>query len=220
VYVRLRTVKHIRTAGVQKTYHKGDWVNVGKQTALAWLADDSAEIPGPDASKMEVVKKLLGPGCGVRVRSKTFKSGSKSSFGNCLRALKFSSGPIALPYRYTMLWRPPAQITPRLVLIGFSQIGPKQKGQLSWEAVARLMIGNKMARDVGTPEEQAKTKALIGDLRVPVYDTEVLWFRRAERTERLVRRWTASIKAGEDEAHAFLRALYIEGVLLCTLPAG
>jgi hypothetical protein len=168
---------------------------------------------------MEVVKDLLGPGCGVRVRSKDSGFETKSSFGSCLKALEFSSGPIALPYRYTMLWKPSAQMTPRLVLIGFSQIVGEKKGQLSWEMVARLVAGNKMARDVGTDEERAKTKALVGDLRIPVYDTGVLWARKTKATERLFRRWTKAIENGENETHAFLRALYAEGVLLCTLPA-
>ena len=217
-YIRLKRVKHIRVAGVSRNYHPGDWVEVGKQTALAWLADGSAEIPGPDASKMEVVKDLLGPGCGVRVLGKVPESG-RDAFGNCLKALEFSSGPIALPYRYTMLWKPSAQVTPRLVLIGFSQIADEKKGQLSWEMVARLVAGNKMARDVGTDEEQAKTKALVGDLRIPVYDIGVLWVRKTKATEGFISRWTKAIKNDEDETHAFLRALYAERVLLCTLPA-
>jgi len=217
-YIRLKAVKHIRKAGIQKTYHKGDWVEVGRQAALAWLADGTAEIPGPDASKMEVVEKLLGPGCGVRIRSKVVRVGTKANFGNCLKALKFSLGPIALSYRYTMLWKPSAKITPRLVLVGFSQIVHSKKGQLSWEMVARLMK-DKMARDIGAEEEKVKTQALVGDLRIPVYDTGVLWIRKTERTQRLISRWVAALKRGEDEAHAFLRALYAEGVLLCTLPA-
>ena len=51
-YVRVVRAKHIRKGGVQQSYYKGDWVNVGKQTALAWLADGSAEVPGPDPTKM------------------------------------------------------------------------------------------------------------------------------------------------------------------------
>lgn len=214
-YIRLTRVKHIRVGGVQKTYHKGDWVDVGKQAATLWLADGSAEIPGPDPTKMEVIKELLGPGCGVRVLQGTYGATRKGkSFGNCLRALKFSSGAIALPYRYTMIWKPSAKVTPQQVLIGFSQI----TSEFSWEMVARL-AGSQMARDVGSEAERAKTEALIGDLRIPVYDTRVLWVRKTKATEGLIRRWTASIRAGEDEAHAFLRALYVERILLCTLPA-
>ena len=66
-YVRLTRVKHIRIAGVQKTYRPGDWVNVGRQTATLWLRDGSAMIHGPDPTKVGVVKKLIGPGCGVRL---------------------------------------------------------------------------------------------------------------------------------------------------------
>jgi hypothetical protein len=217
-YVRLKAVKHIRRAGVQTTYHKGDWVNVGKQSALVWLADDTAEIPGPDPTKMEVVKKLLGPGCGVRVLGKGVEPGAGQGFGNCLKALKFSSGPRALPYRYTMIWSPTVGVTPQQVLIGFSQIVSRKKGSLSWEMVARL-AGTQLARDVGTSAEQSKTEALIGDLRIPIYDTRVLWVRKTKKTEKLINQWAAAIGAGEDEAHAFLRALYTAGVLLCTLPA-
>lgn len=216
-YIRLRTVKHIRRGGIQTTYHKGDWVDVGKQTALIWLANGTAEIPGPDPTKMEVVQELIGPGCGVRVLGKGAGPWSSQGFGNCLKALKFSTGTLALPYPYTMIWTPAVHITPQQVLIGFSQI-VSRKGRLSWEMVARL-AGHHLARDVGTKEEQAKTEALIGDLRIPVYDTGVLWVRKTAKTERLIRRWAAAIQAGEDEVHSFLRTLYAEGILLCTLPA-
>lgn len=217
-YVRLKRVKHIRVAGVQQCYRPGDWVEVGKQTALQWLSDGSAEIPGPDASKMEVIKELLGPGCGVRVRQKHLPSQLKQGFGNCVKSLEFSSGPLALPYRHTMLWHPSVLVTPQLVLIGFSQIASTKKGQLSWEMVARLE-GTKLARDVGSKEEQAQTKAVVGDLRIPVYDTGVLWIRKTPKTDKLIRRWASALEAGENGAHAFLRALYTEGILLCTLPA-
>ena len=216
-YIQLTAVKHIREAGIQTTYGKGDWVNVGKQTALLWLSDGTAVIPGPDASKMEVVTKLIGPGCGVRVLGKGAGPWPSQGFGNCLKALKFSAGPMALPYSYTMIWSPTSSITPRQVLVGFSQI-VSRKGRLSWEMVARL-VGRCLARDVGTKEEQAKTEALVGDLRIPVYDTGVLWIRKTAKTEQLVRRWAAAIQAGEDKAHSFLRTLYAEGILLCTLPA-
>lgn len=217
-YIRLKRVKHIRVAGVQECYHPGDWVEVGKQTALLWLNDGSAEIPGPDASKMEVVKELIGTGCGVRMRHEGSAASLEQSFGNCLRALKFSLGSIALPYQYTMLWDPSAGVTPQQVLIGFSQITAEEKGQLTWEMVARL-TGSHLARDTGSEAERAKTKALIGDLRVPVYDTRILWVRKTKKTEELIERWATAIKEGENEAHAFLRALYTEGILLCTLPA-
>jgi len=167
---------------------------------------------------MEVVKNLLGPGGGVRVLGKGKESWSNQDFGNCLKALEFSTGPVALPYQYPMLWDPSASVTPQRVLIGFSQITSKEKGQLSWEMVARLE-GHYLARDVGTKAEQAKTRDLIGDLRIPVYDIRVLWIRKTAKTESLIRRWTAAIQAGEDKAHAFLRTLYTEGVLLCTLPS-
>lgn len=217
-YIRLTRVKHIKTAGVQQCYRPGDWVKVGKQTALQWLSDGSAEIPGPDASKMAVIKKLLGPGCGVRVRQRHLPSQLKQGFGNCVKSLEFSPGPLALPYQYTMLWHPAVSVTPQLVLIGFSQIASTSAGQLSWEMVARLK-GTELARDVGSIEEQASTKAIVGDLRIPVYDTKVLWVRKTPKTSKLIHQWASAIKAGEDEAHAFLRALYTGGVLLCTLPA-
>lgn len=217
-YIRLTRVKHIRVAGVSHSYHPGDWVAVGRQTAALWLSDGSAEIPGPDASKIEVVRDLLGPECGVRMWPEGTEVGLKASFGNCLQVLEFSSGPIALAYPYTMLWHPPAQVTPQQVLIGFSQVADAVDGQLSWEMVARL-AGSHLARDVGSDVEQAKTKALIGDLRIPVYDTGAFWVRRTEVTERFISRWAASIEKGADKAHAFLRALYTEGILLCTLPA-
>jgi hypothetical protein len=117
-----------------------------------------------------------------------------------------------------MIWSPTTPITPQQVLIGFSQVISKKDGQLSWEMVARL-ARNRLARDIGSEGERAKTEALIGDLRIPVYDTGVLWARRTPATEGFIKRWASAISAEEDRAHAFLRALYVEGILLCTLPS-
>ena len=43
MWVRLRVRKNIQVQGKMKSFAPGDWVEVGKQTALEWIAKDEAE---------------------------------------------------------------------------------------------------------------------------------------------------------------------------------
>ena len=75
-----------------------------------------------------------------------------------------------------------------------------------------------LARDIGSDEERAKTEELIGDLRLPVYDTNLLWVRQTPATGYVMRMWANELAHGADEQHSFLRAIYSTRILLCTLP--
>ena len=76
-----------------------------------------------------------------------------------------------------------------------------------------------LAGDIGTAIDKARTLELIGDLRIPVYDPNLVWIRRTEATKEIVKFWCDELQSGADPRHAFLRAIYSRGVALCTLPA-
>ena len=101
--------------------------------------------------------------------------------------------------------------------LGFLRI-EAHDGYDAFEMAAQLKSGYPLAESAGTPEERALTLATLGDLRIPLYDTSLLWVRRTEATLDLIGAWTEELKAGADRDQAFLRALYTRRVLLATLP--
>jgi len=87
----------------------------------------------------------------------------------------------------------------------------------SWEMAAALAGVDKTIGQVGSKGEHQKTLKLLGDLRLPVYQTDMVWARRTPATEAMVAAWRAEVESGADEAHAFVRALYTHRVRLNTL---
>lgn len=213
--VRLLAIKHISRGGKLQTFHPGDWVRVGRQTARAWIAAGEADYPGLDK-----VEAIVGKckNCGVLVR------GDRKAAVHIVRKygrMKTVGGKLpSLPFGRTLVWKPGLALTPAQAAVGFSRIESTGQGYDAWEVAAMLLSDRALAAHHGLEKEKRQTKAVIGDLRIPVYDTRAVWVRRTETTRRLVKDWAAEIEAGANEAHAFLRALYSHPVLVCTLPAG
>jgi len=124
---------------------------------------------------------------------------------------------LRLEQRYTLIARPGAVIAPNSAALGFLRI-EERTGYDAWEGAGCLMACLRLANAYGSAEEQASTLAALGDLRVPLYDTKLLWMRKTEATEDLLAAWSAELADGADEAHAFARALYARRVLWFTLP--
>jgi hypothetical protein len=210
VWVRVLGRVYYEENGEQKTAQAGDWVEIGKHQARQWLAQRVAEIPEPHrrASALDLQK------CGVVVRGD--KMPDKSSFG----VLRHQAGGPDLPYEHTVIWNPSLAASVQGIEAGLVRLMGSELslGGDSWEALATLVSLKTLAGDVGGAEERRKTEEAIGTLRVPVYETRLLWFRKTPATEKLVEAWAAELANGADEQHAFLRALYGSRIMMCTLP--
>jgi hypothetical protein len=86
-----------------------------------------------------------------------------------------------------------------------------------WDAAAPLWRYGTLAKDLGTPDEQKRTAAIVHDLRIPVYACELLFVRNSAAGQELVRVWQAECAHG-DSRLAFVRALYVVKPLFCALP--
>jgi hypothetical protein len=84
-----------------------------------------------------------------------------------------------------------------------------------WEAAAPVWSYETLAADVATGPERERTQALVGDLRVPLYETGLLFVRDCEGGRALLKAWQA--EDGEPRL-AFLRALYRVKPLFLALP--
>jgi hypothetical protein len=212
VYVQLVTIQNIPDKHGRLTQrHPGDWVEIGKHLARELLANGDAVVPDANEEREIVIGEL--DDCGILVRD-----------GYAMEAaalaekyeLKTAGGDAALPFLRTLLWSPTLGLTPKQANLGFARVdGSEYSG---WE-MAAMLEGNRMLLcEVGSEADKKRTKEVVGDGRLPVYDVRALWVRRTPNTLRVVGAWVEEMKGGADERHAFARAVYTNPVRLCTLP--
>lgn len=211
-YVRLKSIKNISVHGQRRVFHPGDTVEVGRRTAEQWILDGSAEDPygqvGPS------VYETVGLGSfGIVIRA---EQGSVSE--NELPDLEVVYGEPQLPFEYTFIWDPTLQLKIQLLNYGWLRISEENQPRERWEMAAGLISLEKTAADVGSERDREQTERLIGDLRLPVYESRQLWVRKTEDSEKVISDFAKHLEHGVTEYHAFLRALYKNRCMLCTLP--
>jgi hypothetical protein len=204
MYVQLTVRKQLDIDGRSRTYHPGDWVRVGKQSALQWIAQGQARTAEP-------VKMVLPPGCAVLLRRDA--KGAMDPFrklGLEIRWSVISNGDIQPKHARTLLWDPSVPPRMEILLAGFGFLD-------RWQMAAPLWSYDKLACDVGSQADRERTKALVHDLRIPLYETNLLFLRRCDETERVLSLWRQECQDG-DERLAFLRAVYQVKPLILALP--
>jgi len=207
--VWMRAIRPVRidVQGRLKNFLPGDWFEVGKQDAQKMIADGAAEIPRLDIrARVQDFDK-----CCVVVRGKA----PIDCFGDLVHMVDFIYE-LELSKEYNFIWKPGT--TPQGIEAGLARLRSfdGEEGE-AWEILAMLVGENTSAADIGSEEEQKKTEQVIGDLRIPAYNTDQLWLRKTNNTDEIVKQWREAIENGEDERHSFLRALYTVRAFTCTL---
>lgn len=193
MWVQVRTAKEID--GIR--YLPGDWRDVDKRTARRWLAQGEIVVPP------QRVKELLPSGSGIVVS----KASKKVERLAARFDLGMQVGGPSLPFARTLIWDTGAALRAELVPVGFGLLE-------TWQIAVPLRGDDLLVADVGTVAEQRRTQGVIHDLRVPVYNTSVIFAQDCEETRVLLRRWER--EGGGDLA--FLVALYQSRLLVLALP--
>lgn len=196
MWVRLNSIQYLSENGRQTTHFPGEWVEVGGQLARSLLGTGQAERP--DQLDLEAM-----PGCGIVVRA-----GGQQQARKRWPGLEVMEGDPSLEFTRTLYWDTAVKIRPELVTAGFGWLE-------QWEVALPLGSYERLARDIGNKAERAKTVKVIRDLRVPFYETGLMFLRRCRRVEALLAAWRA--ETGERRL-AFLRALYRVKPLVLALP--
>lgn len=215
-FVTLKRPKQIRRLGEHINYRPGDTVEVGRQTAIEWILDGTAEDPFEQIGPPVVPLGPKSDKFGIRIRAPEGGVYLSSSMKEMEDRLMISYGPPAIPYAHTLIWNPRRRLHWKMANYGFQRI-LEQVG-LSWELAAGLVSVSMLAKDFGSEEERDKTEKAIGDLRLPMYDPCYIWARQCKAAHRVIKAWADELAEGADETHAFLRALYTQRAMLCTLP--
>lgn len=200
IWVQLLAMKHVDNNGTQKRYQPGDWVCIGKQTAMRWVAAGEARIPNA------IKNGLLMAGSGIGVWGRPDAQPQ-------LPDIEFTPLPekLSLPYHLTCLWQPPYKLKTDGLAAGFDLLKV-------WQVACPLWNYDVLAKDVGSAVAQERTKSVVHDLRIPVYDIRLIFLRRCPETEQLVEQWNEERESGDHDQLTFLRALYIVKPLILALP--
>ncbi len=124
--------------------------------------------------------------------------------------------PVRVQAGYDLPWERTLFLDPAIGRVPWEQIPRGFDFLARWEAAAPVWSYETLASDAAAGAERERTAALIGDLRVPLYETGLLFVRRCERGQALLDAWR--VEGSGDARLAFLRALYEVKPLFCALP--
>lgn len=193
-WVQLLRSQQIEKQGISRTYYPGDWVEVGKQTAQRWVIDGAARFANPHAP-------VSLDGCGLVTLGDLH-------IPDAAVPAEHAPQPV-LRYARTLLAG--MKVRPELLQVGFGLLDV-------WEVAAPIFDYDRLAIHLGTPESRDRTQAVIGDLRIPVFESRMVFVRRCRNGEALVEAWNEERTSGDDDRLCFLRAVWRVKPLLCSLP--
>ena len=202
----LKRINRIAEDNSRETYYPGDWFQANNQEIRKRLA--MGEVAIYAASGEDHI--YLETSCGV-VASRSELS--LAALGNPANGLGWAlnTGLIS-SFLYTLYWRG-GNIRPELLPASFELLK-------TWEMAVPLGSFDTLADGIGTDEDRALTLKTVGDLRIPVYDTLQMYVKTCPATQQLFAAWKAEkakLPAG-DERLAFIRALYLNPLMILALP--
>ena len=205
MWIQLNSCKRILENGKEVDRHPGDWVNVGKQQALLWISQGDAILP----NKSAYAEFGISEGSGVLVIGDENKG--RKTLEPIKTEIEIVYGTYNLPFKYNVIWNTDLPLMVDKVCIGLMMLQ-------TWDMAVPLFDYNTLAEAVGSDLERNKTKDIIRDLRVPLYDTRLMFIKITRETQYLIESWTEEMRNGADEKLSFLRNLYKIKPLILALP--
>ena len=185
--------------GKMKEGRKGTIINIGKMDAMRWIDEGAARA----------VDFYVAEGSAVTGECGVVAPRLKEQAEKVLQGLTILGGEARVAFEKTLVWDG-GPLRSDLISAGWRLLD-------HWQAAIPLCSYTELAINVSTPEDREQTRQVIRDLRVPLYDTRLMFLRKCGDTERLLELWNAE-KGKGDVRLAFLRALYTVKPIVCALP--
>jgi hypothetical protein len=196
MWVRLKTIYYMEEKGRNVSKRPGDWVNVHKSAAMMLIARGQAEIPSYTDQPESVIAQNQA---GVVVVGETE---IPEHMFDSIVGLAVKNSPVpAIIFQYNLIWTPSLPLRVELLPTAMHLLD-------TWEIIVPMWDYNELAAGIGSEEDRAKVKATVRDLRVPLYDTRMMFVRKTDSTERLFAEYVKELSAGMEDKLAFLLALY------------
>jgi hypothetical protein len=204
MWIQLKSSKNIEVRGTQIHYQPGDWVDVGKQLALRWIATGEAWVP-----EMRVDAFMNTKDAGVVITDHC--TVGKTVLGEFKSQLSVECGVPRLLWTKNLFWNPQQRLRTELLPIGYHLLE-------TWQVVCPLLPYARLANTEGGTEEQERTKAVVRDLRVPLYNPALMFVKRCDDTEYLMNCWDEERVDSGNQYLSLLRAVYRAKPLILALP--
>ena len=202
----LQTMGRINELGRKHTYYKGDWFQARNMEIRKRLAAGQIEL----ATSIGKTRVYRVEQCGVITYDSKITENDLGLHGVGLD-ITYSSDFVP-KYPYNLFWNG-GKLRTELLPISFELLK-------RWEIAIPIGNFDILAESIGTPKGRALTKSILGDLRVPVYDIRQIYARRCPEVKNLLKAWKLERDKvpGGDLRLAFLRALYVNPLLILALP--
>ncbi|RPI21898.1 MAG: hypothetical protein EHM70_24470 [Chloroflexota bacterium] len=212
MWVQLTSIQYLREKGIQVTRRPGDWVDVGKQRALQWISRGGAGLP----ERTKYGEFDMAACSGVLILATEPETPEAPHPARKIlepfeHTLEIQAGARCLLWQRNLLWDPGVKLRLELVAVGFALLE-------TWQIAVPLCDYQLLASQVGSDDDRERTKAVTHDLRIPLYDTRLMFVKACRESELLFERWEQELNYGGDERLAFVRALYRTPMLVLALP--
>lgn len=208
MWIQLKSKQYIEKQGTQKTYHVGDWVDVGKFLALKLIESGQAHIPN-----QEINGEYLDYTAGIAVLGNKLEENTRKQIETTVNKLSFAFiDKPELPFSETMIYDSSfTKIRPELIGIGFYWLQ-------NFEVIAPIFDYEQLAIHIGSDNDRRLTKEVVEEMRIPVYDDKLLFVRRSEKTKALIKSYNDFRKEIKEPKLALLCAIYEHKPLLLPMP--
>jgi len=117
--------------------------------------------------------------------------------------VKHKAGALYCPYPVTIVLGPKARPHSIMLLRALENFVSHR-----WDIAAPIMSYRTLAEDVGTKGERERTEELVGDLRIPLYSTQMILMKDIPVVQELITAFKEEERNGEDRDLTFIRAIY------------
>jgi len=204
VWVQVKSIFYGDEKGKLITYFPGDWVQVSRTKAIYLQNEGIAKIPDNT-----IYKHLSLKDCGVAMIGPSAESKSVSIYPASLptRALDIPG----IPFPRTILWNPDTPANVPLFMAGLNLLE-------KWDILAPIKDYELLAQDYVTEDDREWASEMLPDLRLPLFNMDLLFIKKNDVTSHLVTLWNEFVATGHASDISFLCAVYHTRPLLLSLP--
>lgn len=207
MWVQLTKPLTLEVNGVKRNYKSGDWIEVGKQTAIQWINQDKARRVdfNPSDEYVDLTAGIVLVG-----------SVNKNLLDNIkhdIPGIEVTNSELPeMKFSENMIWVNGVKLKRENVGVGFKLLKNWQMA-VPLHSYDDLIVHQKMKRD-----EKEYLTSVLHDLRVPFYNTNLIFVRRCSETKELFEQWQLELEQIENTNLAFHVAYYKVKPVLCALP--
>lgn len=213
VWIKLLKLQHLEINGKMETKHPGDWIEVGNATANFWINSGIATKPNLD----KFIQQFIDPTAGLVAYN--FDLATVENLVKDLNAINYQLAlEPDLRFSENLIWNGKVKLQKDFLPMGFNLLK-------HWDLAVPLMgyepkhLISSLALEFCNQDQIDYLKSVLKDLRVPAYNTGLIFARRNDLTLELFKQWLIEREMVSHPSLSFHLAYYKVKPVLNALPA-